>query len=356
VENDKKFGLDKICTIISNNSNERKISRLRYYSFALKEKLISGDRDLEEISYRNKSALFDRENTFVLSIGGDNYCYSGMQHVLSEQLKVFSYNHMQCGLWGCSFEEKLLTRDVISDLKKYKLITVRESISQEMLCRNGISDTVVSCSDPAFTLRKEKTTEYDHILIDENTIGVNVSALMNGYDSYPDATYKNFYELIKEILSTTDCNILMIPHVRQFGNDDLVTINRLADELHSSRVTVLSHNYNCMQLKDVISKCRLFIGCRTHATIAAYSSCVPTFVVGYSTKAKGICKDLFGTYDGLLVDAREFKTNYDLSKQFSIFLQNEKQIRNHLHSVMPEYIQRAYRASRAIEKIVGGMG
>jgi GTPase SAR1 family protein len=351
IENDKKFGLDKICTLIPNNSGKSEISKWRYYSFILKEKLFSGDRDLEEISYRNKSALFDSRNTFVLSIGGDNYCYGGMQHVLSEQLKVFLYNHMQCGLWGCSLEEKLLTKNIVDDLKKYQLITVRESISQELLHRNGISDTVILCSDPAFTLRKENTTEYDQILNDNNTIGINISALMNKYDSYPDATYKNFYELIQEILLTTDYNILLIPHVRQFGNDDLVVINKLANELHSDRVTVVSNDYNCMQLKDIISKCRMFVGCRTHATIAAYSTCVPTLVVGYSTKARGICKDLFGTYDGLLIDAREFKTDYDLSKQFSVFLQNEGKIRSHLHTVMPEYIQRAYRASEAIEKM-----
>ena len=45
----------------------------------------------------------------------------------------------------------------------------------------------------------------------------------------------------------------------------------------------------------------MFIGARTHATIAAYSSCVPTLVVGYSIKARGIAKDLFGTDEGYVL-------------------------------------------------------
>ena len=39
------------------------------------------------------------------------------------------------------------------------------------------------------------------------------------------------------------------------------------------------------------------MGARTHATIAAYSTCVPTVVFGYSVKSIGIAKDIFGTTD-----------------------------------------------------------
>ena len=45
---------------------------------------------------------------------------------------------------------------------------------------------------------------------------------------------------------------------------------------------------NCMVIKGYISRCELFIGARTHATIAAYSTGVPTLVLGYSVKARGI--------------------------------------------------------------------
>ena len=48
------------------------------------------------------------------------------------------------------------------------------------------------------------------------------------------------------------------------------------------------------QYKGYIARMRFFIGARTHATIAAYSNCVPTLVLGYSVKSKGIAKDLFG--------------------------------------------------------------
>ena len=52
--------------------------------------------------------------------------------------------------------------------------------------------------------------------------------------------------------------------------------------------------HNCMEMKGFIARCRFFVGARTHATIAAYSSCVPTLVVGYSVKAGGLQRDLLG--------------------------------------------------------------
>ena len=57
---------------------------------------------------------------------------------------------------------------------------------------------------------------------------------------------------------------------------------------------VFFEDHNCMELKGIISKCRFFVGARTHSTIAAYSMGIPTLVVGYSVKARGIARDLLG--------------------------------------------------------------
>ena len=62
-----------------------------------------------------------------------------------------------------------------------------------------------------------------------------------------------------------------------------------------------------MELKGFIARCRFFVGARTHATIAAYSSCIPTFSVGYSIKAKGIAQDIFGTYKNYVFTSAIFK-------------------------------------------------
>ena len=104
---------------------------------------------------------------------------------------------------------------------------------------------------------------------------------------------------------------------------------------------------NCTQLKDVISRCEVFVGARTHATIAAYSTCVPTLVVGYSVKARGIAKDLFGTDENYVLPVQELKEESDLWNSFQWVYQRRDDIRKHLQEMMPDYIEQA--ASAGIE-------
>ena len=63
----------------------------------------------------------------------------------------------------------------------------------------------------------------------------------------------------------------------------------------------------------------MFVGCRTHSTIAAYSTCVPTLVVGYSIKSRGIAKDLFGDYKDLVIPIEDLENGVDLVEKFIEF-------------------------------------
>ena len=58
-------------------------------------------------------------------------------------------------------------------------------------------------------------------------------------------------------------------------------------------------------LKGYISKCSFFVGARTHSTIAAYSTGVPTLVIGYSVKSRGIATDLFGAYENYVIPVQD---------------------------------------------------
>ena len=352
VENDAFFGLNNICTLVGNNSASISISDYRKKIFALREHLFGIDRNTQEVLYRNKMIFQNHKKGIWLSIGGDNYCYYGMKHVLSEQAELFKTKKVPSVLWGCSVEKNSLDGKVIEEIKDYSLIIVRESISYRVLLEIGVDERkLVICSDPAFTLKKQETY-WNRDFFSTNPIGINVSDLVkNHYDAYENATYNNFRLLIKYLLEKTDNNIVLIPHVRQKGNDDLIPSVQLANEFKNERIMVVNENFNCMQLKDIISKCSLFIGCRTHSTIAAYSTCVPTLVVGYSTKAKGIAKDIFGDYKDLLVDVREFNSDNDLLNMYLSFYERKDELKAHLLKFMPEYINRAYLAKDALLKL-----
>lgn len=121
----------------------------------------------------------------------------------------------------------------------------------------------------------------------------------------------------------------------------------------TNRVFMMDHSkYNAKELKGFISRCRLFIGARTHSTIAAYSTGVPTLALGYSIKARGIAKDLFGKIEGHVVPVDTIKKDTDLIAPFDNLLKNEVELRIHLSKMMQGYKNAAHQAATRIEDIV----
>ena len=102
---------------------------------------------------------------------------------------------------------------------------------------------------------------------------------------------------------------------------------------------------SCTELKYLISNCRFFLGARTHATIAAYSTGVPTLVLGYSVKSRGIARDLFGTEEGYVLPVQKLTRPEELTKAFLRLMDQEEQIRSHLAAILPGYKERAASAA-----------
>ena len=141
------------------------------------------------------------------------------------------------------------------------------------------------------------------------------------------------------ILENTDNNIMLVPHVMKGA--DLSTLKVLYNNFkENDRVYLVEdENLNAKQLKYLISNCRMFIGARTHATIAAYSTKVPTLVLGYSVKSRGIAKDLFGTDEKYVLPVSDLKSDDYLVNGFKWLAENEEKIKNTLEDKMPNYIE-----------------
>lgn len=146
--------------------------------------------------------------------------------------------------------------------------------------------------------------------------------------------------------------VALIPHVVWQSNNDLNVLQTLKDEFSSNRV-VLIEDHPAEELKYIISQCRFFVGARTHATIAAYSTCVPTLVVGYSVKARGIATDIFGTDEHYVLPVQALNDADNLVQEFIWLMEHEKQIHCHLQSFMPEYCEKAYAAGAALKQLLG---
>ncbi len=294
--------------------------------------------------------LFSRlkKDDVCLNIGGDVYCYS--RPVISLALNDFTHKKGITNiLWCCSIEKDNINKEILADLKKYSYIFAREEITCNTLREVGIDEKkIVRVCDPAFFLDMAKVELPQNFAVG-NTVGINVSEMVIN-ESNPQV-YSNVTALIKYILDETDMNICFIPHVYSIKNNsnDYPILKKLYDEFKCDRVSFVDSELGCEQLKYIISKCRFFIGARTHSTIAAYSTEVPTLVLGYSVKSKGIATDLFGTYKDYVLPYGELTDNNELLAAFVKMVANEEKIKQRYAKVLPEYRQRL---TDAIDKYI----
>lgn len=340
INSDLKYGLDKVARLYQIASEDIAANSVKGLLLRAKAKMLK--KDAEQMFIGHKHLIY-RQCDVALSIGGDNYCYTGMQHILSEHIKAINYWNKPSILWGCSLDREMLSKKVISELNYYKAIIARESITLDTLYDIGLGAKSYLATDPAFILPSQNTEWPDTHLIGKKVIGVNISPLINRYKG-GDVIMRNYLNLINNILQDKDVYVAFIPHVEQVNNDDYVIAKKLSELCNSERIVLVPNRYNCMELKSLISKCHSFVGARTHATIAAYSSKVPTLVVGYSTKSKGIARDIFGSEDGLVIPVQDFSSETTLVESYEMFKQRHKEIQMILNNRIEGYSHMAYKA------------
>lgn len=343
---DENYGLNNIINLKEEKNNVTKIN-FNYIKAYLALKLFKNELLSEELVYKKTFENVDKD-TIALSIGGDNYCYPGYERFIMLH-NMLARRGVKTVLWGCSVEPNSV-ETLKEDLCNYDLIVARESISYKAI--KSIGANVLLKPDPAFWLDSE-TIEIDEIFL-KNSVGINISPMIINKEKETGITLKNYVNLIDYILDKTDMNIVLIPHVIwKDNNDDREPLGYLYDLFKDSNRILLINDQDCQKLKGIISKCRFFIGARTHSTIAAYSSCVPTLVVGYSVKAKGIAKDLFGTYKNYVIPVQSLENENDLIDSFKWIINREGEIRTHLINYIPRYKENIFNIEE-LEKLQNG--
>ena len=344
---DREYGVNEVARLINEKNPVSKIS-LPYINAYLNLKLRKDGLEAEKLAYRKTFYNVDKD-TIAFSIGGDNYCYPGYERftMLHNMLRE---RNIKTVLWGCSVEPSKINEFIKEDLINYDLIIARESLTYDAL--KSIGANVKLYPDPAFQLERIEK-ELPKNFKQNNTVGINISPMIMNNETTEGITIENYIELIKYILEKTDMNVALIPHVIwEDNNDDRKESKFLYDKFKDTNRVVLIEDDNCEVLKGYISRCRFFIGARTHSTIAAYSTCVPTLVIGYSVKAKGIAKDIFGTYENYVLPVQSLSNKDDLINAFEWMKDNEDGIRKHLNEFMPGYKEKALQGKVEIEKLL----
>lgn len=297
----------------------------------------------------------------VISIGGDNYSldyglvslffFVGIAERALDMGKTVA-------LWGASVgpfsAERRVEKAMLEHLNRLHMISIRESHSLRYLEALGIRNDVVEVVDSAFVLAREPVDmrPFWPAVPGGGVLALNFSPVMEKFAG-PQRGAPLTDEIavfVQRVLSDTDLSVLLVPHVTALDgssiNNDYLYLSEVARRVNDNagRLGIVPPMLNACQLKEVLAHCRFFIGARTHATIAALSSGVPTLSISYSIKARGINQDLFG-HEKYVLPVSTLSTD-SLETGFLSLRNDERDIRHLLAQRIPEWKERARRSAQ----------
>ncbi len=306
-----------------------------------------------------------RDASMALELGGDNYSLDyGRPETFMAMDRFLLKQGIPVVLWGASVgpfdaDQEFAPR-MFDHLRKLAAIFVRETESLEYLRANGVSENVYLVADPAFVMKAvQPAADKIGFALPEGAIGINISPLVARFRgaqaSINLAEWLAFCVDLVKSAATLKRPIILIPHVESSSpeNDDfgfLQLIGKAVANEVQVPLQVLPRGLDAAELKWIISRCSVFAGARTHSTIAALSSGVPTLSIGYSLKARGINKDVFGHLDYCISVAELTAGNF--TERLQVMLASEGSVRGQLKSRIPEFQSKAFSAGPLVRTII----
>lgn len=306
-----------------------------------------------------------RNADLIMDIGGDNltfdYCFPANFFCLDDQIRqIKKCPHI---LWGASMGDlnKRSAKQqniLIHQLSQFDHLFIRESMSCHLLNQNRITQ-VSHMLDPAFAMAAEAPSKSLPVL--PQTIGLNLSPMLGRYAQGGISEWPLIAtELIKSILRRFPNPLLLIPHVSAGHFDikdpyfcDAALMEQIYGKLDSkdkNRVCLLPSILTAQELKWYISQCYVFAGARTHATIAAFSSYVPTLSFSYSLKARGINQDLYDHLD-YCIDSHNLTADRLICK-IETLLEKRDRVHEHLAKRIPLLRENSMRVWESLHDFV----
>lgn len=239
----------------------------------------------------------------IISVGGDIYT---IPRFLLNKTKYLYYNRLvhfgekviqknkKLIIYGASigpFGNRKEAQDYFAHhLEKVDLIISRDKETISYLDGLGVRDNVVFMPDPAFSL-SENLCKREGL---KNIIGLNLSGLSikETYGEFSEKAIIGLVHIVEKIIEKTQCNILLVPHVfsKNELDNDYIVLNKIMGymgENYKNKIK-LATGKTFLEIKKEILDCRIIISARMHCAINAMSEGIPTILLAYSEKAKGM--------------------------------------------------------------------
>lgn len=307
-----------------------------------------------------------RKADAVLSVGGDNYTtdYSAFPGYYLDVLKYARELGSKGVIWAATvgpFDDAEVRRKVVEVLKDTALITARERLTVEYLESLGIAENVRAVADPAFLLEPLPSRAALSYRVGEGAdwLGISASSMLWRYisDESGSDRSKVLVQLIDWAVRELGLSVALVPHVvdtrpgAPLGRNDYLFLSQIAERVQRrDKVVLVEPSLRVGEMKHIISRCRFFIGSRTHSTISALSSGVPTISLSYSIKSRGINQDVVGNQDFVLGTG---ELSFEgLREMFCKLREREEEIRSNLQNRVPSVKEKARKNAQYLGELL----
>lgn len=166
----------------------------------------------------------------------------------------------------------------------FDIMTAREKESQDAMRRIGVRSNILLSPDIANLMKNNESAPRN-----QNKIGISTSHKIVRQWQNPEDYEECIANLCKHICDSIGAEIVLIPNESNPNsnyNDVDVSkdILRLIQKKGAQAHILDSANMTSSQIKDEIASCTVLIASRYHSCVAALSSGVPTFVIGWHFK------------------------------------------------------------------------
>lgn len=276
-----------------------------------------------------------QEADVVLSLGGDNYSLDyGVPVRFIEMGKYVKRHKRSFVIWGASigpFVSKSKFEETISKHFNDDIdwIFAREEETIKYLSSIGVEEKVSLVADPAFMMCPEECrADKIGFELPDKYVCINFSDLMAVYvtDGDMDAWLGICAETIDALADESAIPMVFIPHVKA----DYEFMQHIYPLLkYPGKVLLASKDLNAAEMKWIISRAECNIACRTHSTIASFSTSVPTISLGYSIKSIGLNQQMYGHEHFLLY--KKTITSANVVETYKGIMLDSDKIREELH-------------------------
>jgi len=263
-----------------------------------------------------------REAAAVICIGGDNY---SLDYGLPDRFFQFDRrvirNRRPLIYLGVSVgpfsSNRTYEKMAAAHFGRVDAILARESATVDYLRTLSITRNVHLVADPAFLMAAVPPDPTKFCFDRTGFLGVNLSSDVGDKLAQSRAieaergltesdtmaasreqVYDAYAKVIDRLARESGLNIVFIPHVSGIEHSDFVFMSRIAERMEYLGMQLpycVPDTLSAPEYKWIISRARVFIGARTHSTLASFSSGVPTISLSYSLKSSGISRDMYGS-------------------------------------------------------------